>query len=151
LALEEIVLDRLGSRWRRAARLLEAPAGPTPRTLPMAQDAGQRGIPTAMPRSVAVASTLAASRVPRGVRPARRLARLLLLVVALAVVVSALAMAAGGGSRSSGDRPGADGARSAPTLVPTATPRSTSRDAPNGVGDSQSDDPSDDEEDGPEP
>jgi hypothetical protein len=37
LALEEIVLDRLGSRWRRAARLLEAaPGGATPATLPLA-------------------------------------------------------------------------------------------------------------------
>jgi serine/threonine protein kinase len=155
LALEEIVLDRLGSRWRRAARLLEASAaaGPTPRTLPMAQDTRppQRGIPTAMPHSAVAAGTLAASRAPRGASRARRLARSLLLVVALAVIVSALAMAAGGGSRSSGDRPGADDARPTPTFVPTAMPRSGSRDAPNGIGDSQSDDPSDDEQDGPEP
>ena len=43
LALEEIVLDRLGPRWRRTARLTSpAAAQPTPATLPMPDDGGGR-------------------------------------------------------------------------------------------------------------
>jgi hypothetical protein len=155
LALEEIVLDRLGSRWRRAAPLLAtaaAAAGATPATMPMA-DGGrstQRGVPTAMPRSPvpATAPTVKAAR--RGGTSARRLARSLLLVAAL--VAAVLAVASGHGSKSPSADPAASPASSAPaptTAAPAATP--ASRHAASGVGDSESDDPSDDEPDGPDP
>jgi hypothetical protein len=161
LAFEEIVLDQLGSRWRRDARLGEVTPGPaapgprTPATMPMARaGTDPRAIPTAMPRAAPALGARAAT--PSRRRPARRLARSLLLVMALAVAVAAaLAMAPGNGSSPSGGSPttspATSGASTAPPRASKEHPRSTSRRTPSGVGDSLSDDPSDDEEDGPEP
>jgi protein kinase-like protein len=165
MALEEIVLDRLGSRWRRAARLLEAaPAGATPATVPLARDDGtvERGIPTAMPRAATPPTVPAATAAPRDGRAARRLARALLLVVAVVAAVAAVAGSSGQGAGSSAGTPAASPSGSAApappgrttTTPPAATatpPAATTTTPPSGVGDSQSDDPSDDEPDGGEP
>ena len=69
LAFEEIVLDRLGPRWRRTATLPVAAAARTPATLPMTPDDGdERGLSTVMPR---LASGPGRGRVPqRRFRPA---------------------------------------------------------------------------------
>ena len=152
------MLDRLGPRWRRSARLAAAPVTePTPATLPMAarDETDERMIPTAMPRRVAAAGAagaVMASARPRDGRSARHLARSALLVMALAVAVTAalaLGSGSGGQSGSSGVRtaPAAAPTGAAPTAAPTAAPPRT----PSGVGDSQSDDPSDDEEETGEP
>jgi Protein kinase domain len=144
LAFEEIVLDRLGPRWRRTATLPVAAAALTPATLPIAPDDGdERMLSTVMPRLARPRPVAAPPRRPGG----RAVRRLLLAGVLVAAVAAALAL--GNGSR---DPDGSSGA------VPTApaAARSTPRDAappaePAGVGDSQSDDPSDDEADGGEP
>jgi serine/threonine protein kinase len=163
MALEEVVLDRLGSRWRRSARLLDtAPTArvtPTTMTLPpVAAAAGfadddeldQRMIPTAAPRVAAPASAArvaaagaaaaaAAARLP----PARALGRLAGLLMVVLLVVAVLAMAIGnmtGGGRAPSATPASDR---------SAQPQRTAD--PAGVGDSQSDDPSDDEPDVGEP
>ncbi len=154
LRLEEIVLDRLGPRWRRTSRLVAGPAAEaTPATLPMARrtETDQRLIPTAMPRRVAALGGAAAAAVaarPRDGRSARRLARSALLVMALVVAVTA-ALALGSGN---GNQGGSNGVRTAPAAAPTgAAPTAAPRSTPSGVGDSQSDDPSDDEEETGEP
>jgi tRNA A-37 threonylcarbamoyl transferase component Bud32 len=151
LALEEIVLDRLGSRWRREGPLDAVAAEPvtaipTPATRPMAHTAArpQPELPTAMPRTAARVP-MSAARPRRGVIALRRS---LLLLAVVAVVTAALAMMPGHGSRSPGvPAGGSSGSPAVPIGTPATTPRKPSR----GVGDSQSDDPSDDEEDGPEP
>jgi len=153
LAFEEIVLDRLGSRWRRDASLGDAPglrphAAPlghaprrrTPPTLPLAGGTrpDQRAIPTAMPRrAAAVVAAARPHRRPDG-RRLRTLARSLVLLMALAVAIAVgLAIAPG-------DSPPPDG------RAPAGGPPQRHH-APSGVGDSRSDDPSDDEDDGAEP
>jgi hypothetical protein len=145
LAFEEITLERLGSRWRRAAPLGAAAVAtpPTIRTPATAQlpfdTARDDGVArTVMPRAAALAGAGAALRPRRSAagRRVRRLARTVALLLAVVVlVVAAFSMAPRGG----GPAPAAhDGGRQ-------------SRPAPSGVGDSQSDDPSDDAEDGAEP
>ena len=151
--LEEIVLDRLGSRWRRDASLGDAPglrpppaplghapARRTPPTLPLAGETrpDERAIPTAMPRrAAAVVAAARPHRRPDG-RRLRTLARSLVLLMALAVAIAVgLAIAPG-------DSPPRDG-RAPAGGVPQR------HHAPSGVGDSRSDDPSDDEDDGAEP
>ena len=133
LALEEIVLDRLGPRWRRTARLTAPGAAqPTPATLPMPDDGGWEDtparhapIPTAMPRRVAPERAAAPTRraaperaaLPRrDGRTARRVARALLFVTAFIVAVAAaIATQSGGDSADSG----AD--RAVPAAAPAAT------------------------------
>jgi serine/threonine protein kinase len=136
LAFEEIVLSRLGSRWRRDAPLDGSPARRTPLTMPLrdATEPDERAIPTAMPRRAARAAA-APPRRRHGRRPLA-VARGLVLLMALAV-----ALVAGLGLVPR-DAP-------LPARAPAAT--SETRPAPAGVGDSRSDDPSDDEEDGAEP
>jgi Protein kinase domain len=140
LAFEEVVLDRLGPRWRHEASLLAPRAAlSTPATVPMA---GNDAVSTVLPRRAAPAAPIPAGR-RRGVRKSRMLARSLLFLTALVVaVVAAVAGATGGGE---GAPPAAD--RGAATPAPAAAPARGSA----GVGDSQSDDPSDDEPDGGEP
>jgi Protein kinase domain len=142
LAFEEVVLDRVGPRWRHEAAL-PAPRATlsTPATVPMASGA----VATVMPRRAAPAAAVPTGRRRDGRTP-RRLARSLLFLTALVVaVVAAVAGATGGGGGVGGASPPAD--RGAATAAPAAAP--ASEDA--GVGDSQSDDPSDDEPDGGEP
>jgi hypothetical protein len=136
---EEIVLNRLGSRWRHAAGLESAATvAATPSTMAIASPtvADERPVVTAKPRT------------PRPAPPRRSgahgrlLGRALLLLMSLAVLAAgALALVPGHGSRP---------ASSATT--PAAAPAAVTRQpAPNGVGDSQSDDPSDDAPDNGEP
>jgi serine/threonine protein kinase len=136
MAFEEIVLDRLGSRWRRDAPLDGAPASRTPPTvtLPDATQPDERAIPTAMPRRAARVAAAPPRR--RDARRLRTLARSLVLVMAVAVAIAAgLAIVP----------------RDAPRPARAPAGSSDTRPAPAGVGDSQSDDPSDDEEGGAEP
>ena len=155
MALEEIVLDRLGPRWRRSARLLDteptARATPTTMALPSAAAAAagaaymtdQRMIPTAAPRAApAAAAAAAAAAAPVSSHPARALGRVagLLMVVLLVAAALALAFANGPGGRSPSATPASER---------SAQPQRTAD--PAGVGDSQSDDPSDDEPDVGEP
>jgi tRNA A-37 threonylcarbamoyl transferase component Bud32 len=150
LAFEEIVLDRLGSRWRRAAPLDVKPAAVTPATVRMvdATASDERGIPTAMPRLAPVAAAVATRR--HDGRRARRLARSVVLLMALAVVVAAgLAIAPGDASKTA--RAPAASPASRTTSPGTRRHTHAARTNPAGVGDSRSDDPSDDEEDGGEP
>jgi serine/threonine protein kinase len=138
LAFEEIVLDRLGSRWRRDAPLDPAPADRTPRTmqLPGTAQRDERAIPTAMPPRAAAAAVAAAPGRRQDGRRLRALARSLVLVMALAVAIAAALTIA---------------PRDDPRPAPAPAGASETRHAPAGVGDSQSDDPSDDEKDGAEP
>ncbi len=137
LELEEIVLDRLGPRWRRTTTLPVTAGVRTPATL-----AGDSTVMPRLPRP-RVATTAAArrSRPGGGLRAARRL-----LLAGALVAVLAAGLSLGNGSRTP-ERPSG--------AVPAAA-RSAPRDAappadPSGIGDSQSDDPSDDEPDGGEP
>jgi hypothetical protein len=160
---EEIVLDRLGPRWRRTTSLPVTAAARTPATLPMVGGA-ERGASTAMPRLAP--PNAAAAVAPRSTPPARRgrssrargLLRLLIAAVLVATLAAALALGndSGDPQGSSGTEPTAPaGAGSAPRDgAAPAGARPAPRDAPDDssdVGDSQSDDPSDDEPDGGEP
>jgi Protein kinase domain len=149
LAFEEIVLDRLGSRWRRDAVLGAAGQVPTPPTLPLAGATARREVvgPTARqeplaPTLMPAAPVAAAPRRQR--RPSRAvgLARLLVLVLGLAVAIAAGLAIVPDGTPERG---------SAPAAAREDRPAGQHRPPPAGVGDSQSDDPSDDEEDGGEP
>jgi len=141
LAFEEVVLDRVGPRWRHEAALPAPRAAlSTPATVPMA---GRDALSTVLPRRVTAPAPAPAGRRRDGRTP-RRLARSLLFLTALVVAVAA-AVAGGSGGGGGGGSPPAD--RGAATAAPAAAP--ASEDA--GVGDSQSDDPSDDEPDGGEP
>ena len=131
MALEEIVLDLLGPRWRHSARLLEdRMTAPTPATLPMAPEPqtrawdqrartrdqrtrtrdqrtrtrDQRAIPTAMPLAApaAAAALGLGARRPRAAQPARRLAAPVLVAMAVLLAVAVLALAAGGGGGGGG-------------------------------------------------
>jgi hypothetical protein len=150
LAFEEIVLQRLGSRWRHGAALGVAAPTPTPPTLPLATATARRegttatlrreAAPTLMPAPAAAAAPRRRRRRGRG--RALGLARLLVLVLGLAVVIAAgAALVPDGAPRH----------RAAPAAAREDRPAGRHRPAPAGVGDSQSDDPSDDEEDGGEP
>jgi hypothetical protein len=156
LAFEEIVIDRLGSRWRREAPLDAAPHAATPPTI-LLEDAdvvGEVGMPTAMPRLPAANTPVAPARARRprgaiagvgGAVVARRLARSVVLIMALAVAVAAaLAIMPGGSSKPEGAPTASPAAQGAPAARKAPPPRA-------GVGDSQSDDPSDDEPDSGEP
>jgi hypothetical protein len=143
---EEIVLDRLGSRWRHGAVATAPATAATPATLAVADGTrvDDRIAATARPRT-----TRPRPAPPRRAGGARLLARGLLLVMALAVLVAgALSLAPGGGSGPAADRP-ATAPRSAPAA--DKRPQRRAAPAPSGVGDSQSDDPSDDAPDGGEP
>jgi hypothetical protein len=156
---EEIVLDRLGSRWRHAAAVGPLATAPvmaaTPATLAVADGTplDDRVAATARPRTTrrrpaAVPAGPAVAAAPVGVG-ARLLGRGLLLLLALAVLAAgALSLSPGGGSR-----PAAEPSGTAPRSAPAAGKRTQRRaaPAPSGVGDSQSDDPSDDAPDGGEP
>jgi Protein kinase domain len=178
LAFEEIVLDRLGSRWRRSALLDAAPHAGTPPTNRMAdataprtaatiadderfvatqrpQTAGdERFVATQRPQTPDDGRLVAKQR-PRKAAAAvawrpgdGRLTRRLARLVML-VMVLAVAIAAGL-AIAPGDSSDPAGAPAAsPAVSPAASP--AARSAPTGVGDSQSDDPSDDEPDGGEP
>ncbi len=149
-ALEEVVLDALGPRWRRGARLS---AGATPAGVRVGDDAGLR---TTLPPRTLRASTLVPVPVAAPVaRPSRTRSswRLAVMLIVAGWAVAALLMAARAGI----------GPQAPPT--PAATPtrsaeatRARHREAPRGtrtgnrgVGDSRSDDPSDDEPDEAEP
>jgi len=172
LALEEIVLDRLGPRWRRTARLTSPGASqPTPATLPMPGDGDlddtpvrQSGIPTAMPRRVRAAPSTrravperAAALPRRDGLTARRVARALLFITAFIVAVAAaIATGSGGDSNGSGAERAVPGSAPAATSAPSrgsraGAARTAAPGGDSGVGDSGSDDPSDDEPDGGEP
>ena len=139
-AFEEIVLDRLGPRWRRTAAL---PAVRTPATLPIA-DREERMMSTAMPR-LAPPRAAAAARPPRPTAArrgrSRGLLRLLLAGMAVAALAAALALGNGSGAPQGGPVP------TAPAAARDAAPPHDS----SGVGDSRSDDPSDDEPERGEP
>jgi Protein kinase domain len=173
IELEEVVIDQLGSRWRRSAPLPEAPLAVTPETMPLAYvpvtgatpvqppPVPASGLATTLPPAGIAALSAAAgaaetaplqrrreSPPPRRRRPPAsgiRVWRLARAAVLLAALVAALAAALGG--RSGGGDPdrGATPARATVTATPARTA------APSGVGDSQSDDPSDDEPDVGEP
>jgi predicted Ser/Thr protein kinase len=163
LAFEEIVLDRLGPRWRRTATLPVAAAAATPATVPLARE-DERALSTVMPRSApprpAVPTRRRAATTRR--RPSRAVAvgravRGLLLVGAL---VAALLAVLAGGNGSGAPEDSSRAAPTAPAVSPAAARPAAARpasreEAPpatsSGVGDSQSDDPSDDEPDGEEP
>ena len=152
--LEEVLIARLGPRWRRAAALPEAALSaadlPTPATAPI----GEAGVAptvlppadadgfaaTVLPPAMAAARAADGERKPRARRrrPARRVAGLVRLAVVLALVCAVLFAALGGG----GGAPPAG----APTSA-TAAPASSAPASDSGVGDSKSDDPSDDEPD----
>jgi serine/threonine protein kinase len=137
LAFEEIVLDRLGPRWRRSATLPVAPAVLTPATLPMG-GGDDRGASTVMPR-------LARPARPSTPRQSRSRGLLRLLVAGVLVAGLAAALALGNGSGGPEDS-------SPPVSTAPAAAHSAPRDAESsGVGDSRSDDPSDDEPDRGEP
>ena len=145
-SFEEIVLDRLGPRWRRTATLPAAAPVPTPATLPMA-GGDDRGASTVMPRLARPRTTGAVAARPRrsSSSRARGLARLVLLGVAVAALAAALALGNGSGTPEGAPVPTAPAAaRSAPHDA--APPADSS-----GVGDSRSDDPSDDEPETGEP
>ena len=172
LALEEIVLDRLGPRWRRTARLTVTGSGAADacdaadaRRRWLGGHAGSRGCDPDRdaaargPRArgcVDAASGPGASGCVAAARrlTARRVARALLFVTAFIVAVAAaIATQSGGDSADSGaDRavpaaaPAASSAPSRGSRAGEPAPRGDS-----GVGDSESDDPSDDEPDGGEP
>jgi Protein kinase domain len=170
MALEEVVIDRLGPRWRHSARLLDARA--TPPTVPLAREGSlnrwametapdPRGVATAAPRlaapvAVGAAAAAAARRPAAAARrslPGRRVAAPILLVMAALLAGAVLALAAmngpDGGARPTGS----------PTTTPSQSQRRDGTGAANGsqrrdnsgVGDSRSDDPSDDEPDVGEP
>jgi hypothetical protein len=138
--LEEIVLNRLGSRWRHGAALESAATvAATPATVMVAPRtvADERPAMTAKPRT------------PRPARPSRSgahgrlVARALLLLMSLAVLAAgALALVPGHGSRPANSVV----APAAASAVATRSPAPKS-----GVGDSRSDDPSDDAPDSGEP
>jgi hypothetical protein len=152
--LEEIVLDRVGSRWRHAAALGAAGAAPptaaTPLTVPLHAGTAVDDRPAATARPRAVRAAPPPPRPPRaGAGPGRLLARSLLLLMALAVIAAgALSIAPHGGSRSAAEQPN----QATPASAPARDHAHSRRKAvPSGVGDSQSDDPSDDEGDNGEP
>jgi serine/threonine protein kinase len=141
--LEEVLIARLGARWRRGASLLDEPAEiPTPPTAPLDEKSGLA--PTVLPPAGAAVAAAAAvpRRRSRGRRGPGRGARLARLVVLLAVVAGLLLAAIGGGG--GGGTPAATPA--IPASSTTAAP-AKSTPADSGVGDSRSDDPSDDEPD----
>jgi hypothetical protein len=158
---EEIVLDRLGSRWRHAAALDASATEPRTATTVRVADrtaVGGRAAATTRPRTRPRPAAPA-----RTGGPARLFARGLLLLMALAVIaIGALSLAPSGGSGPASGRPAA-APSSAPaggtraqrrTTAPADGTRTQERTAPpatSGVGDSRSDDPSDDAPDGPEP
>jgi protein kinase-like protein len=153
---EEIVLDRLGSRWRHAAALDAAATAPRTATTLRVADRTAVNARAAGDARAAVDARAAATVRPRtrpaapartGVR-ARLFARGLVLLMALAVIAAgALSLAPRGGSGPTTGRPAA-----APSSAPAAGTRTRRQTAPaSGVGDSQSDDPSDDAPDGGEP
>jgi hypothetical protein len=150
-ALEEIVLDALGPRWRRGARLRT--------TLP----------PSALP--AAPAAPAKPPRERRGWRGWRIAIVLILAGWTLAALLMAALAGSGTRSPSTPSTPAATttaaptatttppptataapsvAATPAATATATATPTATPADN-SGVGDSRSDDPSDDEPDGAEP
>ena len=151
--LEEVLIARLGPRWRRAAALpdsgVESVELPTPSTAPLDEPGLAPTVPppavadgfapTVLPAAMA-ARAAAAERTPRARarprRPARRVAGLVRLAVAFALVLALLFTALGGGEPPAG----------APASA-TAAPASSAPASESGVGDSKSDDPSDDEPD----
>ena len=145
--LEEVLIARLGPRWRRSAALLEPGAAggdlPTPQTAPI-DEAGLAA--TVLPPGMAAAAAAPTPRVRaprRRRRPARRVAGLIRLAVALALVSAALFAALGGG-----DPPA--GAPASATAAPASSAPAPAPASDSGVGDSKSDDPSDDEPDEPD-
>ena len=145
-AFEEIVLDRLGPRWR-------ADGGAAGR--PGARDAADRGPRRRRMMSTAIAAALAPAACGRRAlarpRPTaaragpvdEALLRLLLAGVAVAALAAALALGEAAPALRQG---GARRRRRRQTARDAAPPRDSS-----GVGDSRSDDPSDDERERGEP
>ena len=148
--LEEVLIGRLGPRWRRASALMEpaADAGevPTPATAPI-DEAGVAPTvlppadgfaPTVPPPAMAAAPAARTPRARKRRRPVRRVAGLMRLVVALALVFALVLAALGGGEKPAGAPASATAAPASSAHAPASR---------SGVGDSQSDDPSDDEPD----
>jgi serine/threonine protein kinase len=138
--LEEVLIARVGARWRRSAALLaqaaEADDRPTPATAP---DDASGLAATVLPPAAAMAAAPRRARTRR--RRPRRVARLARLVVVLATAAGLLLAAIGGG----GEPPATP---SVPASSTTAVPaKPTASPDESGVGDSKSDDPSDDEPD----
>jgi hypothetical protein len=138
---EEIVLDRVGPRWRRTTTLPAAATVSTPATLPMA-DGDDRGASTVMPR-------LARPTRPATPRRSRAagLRRLFIAGVLVAALAAALAVGNGSGAPEDSSRPVSTAPAASHSAQRDAAPPADS----SGVGDSQSDDPSDDEPEGGEP
>jgi serine/threonine protein kinase len=143
--LEEVLIARVGARWRRSALLLEpAPEAddrPTPATAPV-EASGLAA--TVLPPAAAVAAAPRRARTRR--RRPRRVAGLTRLVVVLAIAAGLLLAAIGGG----GEPPATPSVPASSTTAVPAKP-TASQAAKSGVGDSKSDDPSDDEPDENEP
>ena len=86
LTLEEVLLDRLGPRWRHEAALPAPRTGlSTPATVPMAEG---DAVSTVLPRRVPAGAPVPAGRRRDGRTP-RRLARSLLFLTALVVALAA--------------------------------------------------------------
>jgi hypothetical protein len=150
--LEEVLIARLGARWRRSASLLEPAADADERATPATAPLGAPGqAPTVLPPAAVdepglaptVLPPAAVAAVPRRPRPrrrpVRRVVRLARLAVLLALVGGVLFAAVGGGG-------GPAATPTAPASSTTAAPAASKQDE-SGVGDSKSDDPSDDEPD----
>jgi serine/threonine protein kinase len=139
--LEEVLIARVGARWRRSALLLEpAPEAddrPTPATAPVEASGLAATVP---PPAAAVAAAPRRARTRR--RRPRRLAGLTRLVVVLAIAAGLLLAAIGGG----GESPSTPSVPASSTTAVPAKPTASHADK-SGVGDSKSDDPSDDEPD----
>ena len=146
-ALEEIVLDMLGPRWRRGAAIGAAAAGPVPASARSTGAIEPMAAATTIPPRVPLPTSATAP--PRW----RRRWRALLAVVLIGWTIAALLMAAAAALRSTpAPLPGLQPAAGTTPgrAEPAAAPRPRTQPA-RGVGDSRSDDPSDDAPDGAEP
>ena len=151
-SLEEVVLDALGPRWRRGARL--SAGAPTAAAPPLTSPTSRIGavadqqLRTTLPPR-ALPATAPSAPPPRS-RAGWRLA--ILLIIAGWAVAALLMAALAGTSPQAPSTPAATSTRSAQaTPARRGEARSASPASDRGVGDSRSDDPSDDEPDGPEP
>ena len=151
-SLEEVVIDALGPRWRRGARL--SAGAPTAAAPPLTSPTSRIGavadqqLRTTLPPR-ALPATAPSAPPPRS-RAGWRLA--ILLIIAGWAVAALLMAALAGTSPQAPSTPAATSTRSAQaTPARRGEARSASPASDRGVGDSRSDDPSDDEPDGPEP
>jgi hypothetical protein len=141
---EELLIARLGARWRRHASLLDppgagvqAPAAATPSTVPIG-DTELGFAPTVPPTPLAFAPTVlptAAAGVARAARGGgrpfhQRLTRALRIVVALALAAGVVLAALGGGAGSPNRTSGAPAQDDASPSVPAAATAAPQTGAP---------------------